>query len=112
MKVSLLGALNSLKIEYGQVETPKYPRPCTLACNCKIIWASDSGQVGGLPRKFQSYPFGEASRKSRLNFKIFQGNLFKNFLADEISKSWLDQMRTRSSEPSKPPKRSQAVRTI
>ena len=105
-------ALNSLKIGYVQAEIPKFPKPYSLACNCKIIWVSDSGQVGGLPRKSQSYPLGEASRKIRLNFNIFQGNLFKNFLADEISKSWLDQMRTRSSEPSKPSKRSQAVRTI
>ena len=69
-------ALNSLKIGYVHVETPKFPKPCSLACNCKIIWVSDSGQVGGLPRKFQSYPLGEASRKIMLNFTIFQGNLF------------------------------------
>ena len=70
MKGSLLGALNSLKIAYVQVETPKYLRPCSLACNCKIIWASDSGQVGGLPRKYQSYPLGEASRKIMFNFNL------------------------------------------
>ena len=69
-KGSLLGALHPLKIKYEQVETPKYPRPCTFSCNCKIIWASDSGQVGGLPRKFQSYPFGEASKKIMLNFNF------------------------------------------
>ena len=69
---SLLGASNSLKIGYVEVKTPKYPRPCTLACNCKIIWVSDSGQVGGLPKKFQSYPFGEASRKITFNFNFFQ----------------------------------------
>ena len=63
-------ALNSLKIRYVQVETPKFPKPCSLACNCKIIWVSDSGQVGGLPRKFQSYPLGEASRKIMLNFNL------------------------------------------
>ena len=62
--------LDLLKIGYVQVETPKFPRPCTLACICKIIWVSDSGQVGGLPRKFQSYPLGEASRKIMLNFNF------------------------------------------
>ena len=66
-------ALNSLKIGHVQDETPKYLRPCTLACNCKIIWVSDSGQVGGLPRKFQSYPLGEAFRKIILNFTILEG---------------------------------------
>jgi len=69
-------ALKSLKIGYVQVETPKYPRPCTLACNCKIIWVSDSGQVGGLPRKFQSYPLGEASKKIMLNFNFNRDFLF------------------------------------
>ena len=34
-------ALNSLKIGYVQVKTPKFPKPCSLACNCKIIWDSD-----------------------------------------------------------------------
>ena len=52
------------------MKTLKLPRPCTLACICKIIWVSDSGQVGGLPRKFQSYPLGEASRKIMLNFNF------------------------------------------
>ena len=64
-------ALKSFKFGYVQVETPKFPRPCTLACNCKIIWVSDSGQVGGLPKKFQSYPLGEVSRKIMLNFNFF-----------------------------------------
>ena len=45
-------ALNSLKIGYVQVKTPKFPEPCSLACNCKIIWDSDFDEVGGLPRKF------------------------------------------------------------
>ena len=63
-------ALNSLKIGFVQVETSKFRKPCSLACNCKIIWVSDSGQVGGLPRKFQSYPLGEASRKIMLNFNF------------------------------------------
>ena len=63
-------ALNSLKLGYVQVEIPKFPRPCTLACNCKIIWASDSGQVGEWSRKFRSYPLGEASRKIMLNFNF------------------------------------------
>ena len=78
-------ALNSLKIGYVQVKTPKFSKPCSLACNCKIIWVSDSGQVGELSRKFQSYPLGEAFRKIMLNFNIFQGNLYYKFLAD-ISK--------------------------
>ena len=64
------GSLNKLKIAYVVVKTPKLPRPCTLACNCKIIWVSDSGQVGGLPRKFQSYPVGEAFSKITLNFNL------------------------------------------
>ena len=63
-------ALNSLKIGYVQVKTPKFSKPCSLACNCKIIWVSDSGQVGGLPRKFQSYPVGEAFSKITLNFNL------------------------------------------
>ena len=45
-------ALKSLKLAYVQVETPKFTRPCTLACNCKIIWVSDSGQVGEWSKKF------------------------------------------------------------
>ena len=61
-------ALNSLKIGYVQVKTPKFPKPCSLACNCKIIWVSDSGKVGELSRKFQSYPLGEAFSKITLNF--------------------------------------------
>ena len=63
-------ALNSLKIGYVQVETPKFAEPCSLACNCKIIWVSDSGQVGGLPRKFQSYPLGKVSKKTMLHFNF------------------------------------------
>jgi len=63
-------ALKSLKIAYVQVETPKFPRPCTIACICKIIWDSEFDEVGGLPRKFQSYPLGEASRKIMLNFNL------------------------------------------
>ena len=69
-------ALNSLKIEYVQLATPKFPKPCSLACNCKIIWDSEFDEVGGFPKKFQSYPLGEAFRKIMLNFNIFQGNLF------------------------------------
>ena len=63
-------ALNLLKIGYVQVETPKFPRPCTLACNCKIIWDSEFDKVGGFPRKFQSYPVGEAFSKITLNFNL------------------------------------------
>ena len=63
-------ALNSLKIEYVQLATPKFPKPCSLACNCKIIWDSEFDKVGGFPRKFQSYPLGEASRKIMLNFNF------------------------------------------
>ena len=63
-------ALKSLKVGYLQVETPKSPSPCTLACNCKIIRVSDSGQVGEWSRKFQNYPLGEASRKIMLNFNL------------------------------------------
>ena len=104
-------ALNSLKIWYVQAETPKYPRPCTLACNCKIIWVSDSGQVGGLPRKFQSYPLGEASKKIMLNFNFNRDFLFNwksyNFGSGKISKSpsYAAHMSCRSSKPSKPSKR-------
>ena len=63
-------ASNWLKIGYIQVETPKFPRPCTLACICKIIWDSEFDEVGGFPRKFQSYPVGEASKKIMLNFNF------------------------------------------
>ena len=62
--------LNFLKIKYVQVKTPKFPRPCTLACNCKIIWDSEFDKVGGFPRKFQSYPVGEAFSKITLNFNL------------------------------------------
>ena len=61
-------ALNSLKIGYVQVETPKFPRPCTIACNCKIIWASDSGQVGEWSSKFRNHTGREAFEKIVLNF--------------------------------------------
>ena len=57
-------ALKSLKIAYVQVETPKYPRPCTLACNCEIIWASDSGQVGGGRANFEITLVERPSKKS------------------------------------------------
>ena len=63
-------ALKSLKVGYVQVKTPQFPRPCTLACICKIIWDSEFDEVGGLPKKFQSYPLGEASRKIMLNFNF------------------------------------------
>ena len=59
--------LNLLKIGYVQVETPKSPRPCTLACNCKIIWASDSGQVGGWSTKSRNHTGREAFEKIMLN---------------------------------------------
>ena len=52
--------LNLLKFRYVQVKTLEFPEPCSLACNCKIIWYSDFDEVGGLPKKFQSYPLGEA----------------------------------------------------
>ena len=68
-------ALKSLKLGYVQVKTPKFPRPCTLACNCKIIWDSDFDKVGGRQKKIQKHPRGEASRKIMLNFTIFQVNL-------------------------------------
>ena len=61
-------ALNSLKIGCVQVETPKFPKPCTLACNCKIIWVSDSGQVGEWSSKFQNHTGREAYEKIMLNF--------------------------------------------
>ena len=70
MRMILKVALKSLKIGYVQVETPKFPRSCTLACNCKIIWDSEFDEVGGFPRKFQSYPLGETSRKIMLNFNF------------------------------------------
>ena len=68
--------LNLLKIGSVQVETPKSPRPCTLACNCKIIWVSDSGQVGEWSSKFQNPTAREAFEKIMLNLIFFQGNLF------------------------------------
>ena len=61
-------ALNQLKIEYDEVKTPKLPRPCTLACICKIIWVSDSGQVGEWSSKFQNHTGREAYEKIMLNF--------------------------------------------
>ena len=76
-------ASNSLKFGYVQVETLKFPRPCTLACNCKIIWDSDFDKVGGLPSKFRSYPLGEASRKM-LNFN-FPGKSLLKFSPPEKS---------------------------
>ena len=38
--------------------------------NFKIFWVENVDEVGGLARKFQSYPLGEPSRKIMLNFKI------------------------------------------
>ena len=38
-------ALNLLKIRYVQVETPKFLKPCSLACNCKIIRDSEFDEV-------------------------------------------------------------------
>ena len=61
-------ALNQLKIDYDEVETPKFPRPCTLACNCKIIWVSDSSQVGDWSSKFRNHTGTEAFEKIMLNF--------------------------------------------
>ena len=61
-------ALNSLKFGYVQVETHKFPRPCTLACTCKIIWVSDSGQFGGWSSKFRNHSGREAFKKIVLNF--------------------------------------------
>ena len=63
-------ALKSLKFGHVQVETSKFPEICTLACNCKIIWDSEFDEVGGFPKKFQSYPVGEGSRKIMLNFNL------------------------------------------
>ena len=63
-------ALKSLKLGYVQVKTPKFPRPCTLACNCKIIWDSEFDKFGGFPTKFQSYPVGETFSKIALNFNL------------------------------------------
>ena len=34
------------------------------------MWVEKCHEVGGLPRKFQSYPLGEASRKIMLNFNL------------------------------------------
>ena len=62
------GSLNQLKIGYDEVETPKLPRPCTLACICKIIWVSDSGQVGEWSSKFRNHTGREAFEKIVLNF--------------------------------------------
>ena len=63
-------ALKSLKIGYVRVETLKFLSPCTLACNCKIIWVSDSGQVGGWSSKFQNHTGREAFKKIMLNFNL------------------------------------------
>ena len=63
-------ALKLLKLAYVQVETPKFTKLYTLACNCKIIWDSEFDEVGELPRKFQSYPVGEAFSKITLNFNL------------------------------------------
>ena len=110
-------ALNSFKIGYVQAETPKFPRPCTLACNCKIIWDSEFDEVGELSRKFQSYPLGEGSRKTILNFNLKGISLeLENFVGLGLTKpnskstSWAGHMSTWSSKWSKPSKRSQAVR--
>ena len=61
-------ALNSLKIGFVQVETSKFRKPCSLACNCKIIWVSDSGQVGEWSSRFQNHTGREAYEKKKLNF--------------------------------------------
>ena len=69
-KMTLKVALNQLKIKYDEVKTPKLPRPCTLACICKIIWVSDSGQVGEWSSKFQNHTGREAYEKIMLNFNL------------------------------------------
>ena len=107
-------ALKSLKLGYVQLKTPKFPRPCTLACNCKIMWDSDFDEVGGLPKKFQSYPLGEASRKIMLNFQnITRGWLFlsKNCISKEFkSESCANHLSTQASKLSKQLRQSKAVR--
>ena len=70
MRIIQKVALKSFKFGYVQVETPKFPRPCTLACNCKIIWDSEFDKVGGFPKKFQSYPVGVAFSKIALKFNL------------------------------------------
>ena len=69
-------SLNQLKIGYNEVETPKLPRPCTLACICKIIWVSDSGQVGGWSSQFRNHTGRETFEKIMLNFENFRANLY------------------------------------
>ena len=53
-------ALKLLKIAYLKVNPPNLTKKCTWACSCKIIWVSDSGQVGEWSRKFQKHKRGEA----------------------------------------------------
>ena len=53
MRRILKVALNSLKIGYVQVKTPKFPKPCSLACNCKIIWESESIKLEGFQENFK-----------------------------------------------------------
>ena len=107
-------ALKSLKIAYDKVKALKLPRPCTLACSCKIRWDSEFNKVGGFPRKFQSYPLGEASIKIMLNFQnTIRGWLFlsKNCISKESkSESCTNHLSTQVSKSSKQLKRSQAVR--
>ena len=80
-------ALNSLKLGYVQVEIPKFPRPCTLACNCKIIWASDSGQVGEWSRKFRNHTGREAFEKIMLKLTKIKNTLEdRNFRQKKIQK--------------------------
>ena len=54
---------------YSYLNRVPFP-PSLKSCGLKNF-----DEVGGLPRKFQTYPLGEASRKIMLNFTIFQVNL-------------------------------------
>ena len=65
----LKSSLNSLKIGYVVVKTFRHSKFSINTSSSKILWVEKCDEVGGLPRKFQSYPLGEASRKIMLNFK-------------------------------------------
>ena len=68
-------ALKLLKIAYLKVKPPYLIKKCTSSSQSKFLWVKKCHEVGGLARKFQSYPLGEASRKIMLNFNLQKDSL-------------------------------------
>ena len=60
----------------------------------KILWVEKFDEVGGLPRKFQKHPLGEASGKIMLNFNFTKESLvIENFVSLGLTKTIFTLMR-------------------